>query len=266
MSSSSTTPGLAAALGAPPAQQLTRGNFLLWKALVLPAFRGANVMPLLEGTDRAPPKLVEVDDIDNKKVTVENPAYVTWMAKDQQVLRFLLNTLSPDILSHLLGVESTAEAWTTINAMFKTASRTKAQHLREQLNDTKKLTMTADQYYTKMRGFASELTALGKPIEDDEFLGYLLHGLDKTEYNSLITTVNGNHGTTLDEFYDQLSSYDMRNGVEENGTFVSSANLARRDREQRSRGRTSPQRRYPSPRGHSPDRGSHRGGGSGGGG
>ncbi|XP_071680405.1 uncharacterized protein [Lolium perenne] len=266
MSSSSTTPGLAAALGAPPAQQLTRSNFLLWKALVLPAFRGANVMPLLEGTDRAPPKLVEVDDIDNKKVTVENPAYVTWMAKDQQVLRFLLNTLSPDILSHLLGVESTAEAWTTINAMFKTASRTKAQHLREQLNDTKKLTMTADQYYTKMRGFASELTALGKPIEDDEFLGYLLHGLDKTEYNSLITTVNGNHGTTLDEFYDQLSSYDMRNGVEENGTFVSSANLARRDREQRSRGRTSPQRRYSSPRGRSPDRGPHRGGGSGGGG
>jgi hypothetical protein len=91
-----------------------------------------------------------------------------------------------------------------------------------------------------MRGFASELSALGKPIEEDEFVGYLLHGLDKTEYNSLITTVNGNPGSTLDEFYDQLSSYDMRNGVEENGTFVSSENLACRDREQRSRGRTPP--------------------------
>jgi hypothetical protein len=241
ISSSSASSGLVAALGAPPAQRLTRSNFLLWKALVLPAFRGANVMSLLEGTDRAPPKLIEVEDADKKKISVENPAYVTWMARDQQVLRFLLNTLSLDILSHLLGVASTAEAWNTINAMFKTASCTKAQHLREQLNDTKKLTMTADQYYTKMRGFASELTALGKPIEDDEFPGYLLHGLDKTEYNSLITTVNGNPDTTLDEFYDHLSSYDMRNGVEENGTFISSANLAHRDREQRSHGRTSPQ-------------------------
>jgi hypothetical protein len=101
MSSSSTTPGLVAPLGAPPAHQLTRSNFLLWKALVLPAFRGANVMPLLEGTDRAPSKLIEVEYVDKKKVTVDNPAYAAWMAKDQQVLRFLLNTLSPDNLSHL---------------------------------------------------------------------------------------------------------------------------------------------------------------------
>jgi hypothetical protein len=160
MSSSSSSSGLVAALGAPPTQQLTRGNFLLWKALVLPAFRGANTMSLLEGTDRAPAKIIEVEDADKKKIHVENLTYVASIARDQQVLQFLLNTLSPDILSHLLGVESTAEAWIPINAMFKTASCTKSQHLREQLNDTKKLTMTADQYYTKMRGFASELTAL----------------------------------------------------------------------------------------------------------
>jgi hypothetical protein len=106
--------------------------------------------------------------------------------------------------------------------------RTKAQHLREKLNDTKKLTMTADQYYTKMKGFASELSALGKPVGDDELLGYLLHGLDKVEYNSLITSVHGNLSTTIDDFYEQLCGYDMCNGVEENSMFVSSANLARR--------------------------------------
>jgi hypothetical protein len=57
--------------------------------------------------------------------------------------------------------------------MFKKASRTKAQHLREKLNDTKKLSMTTDSYYTKMKGFASELSALGKPVGDGEMLGYL---------------------------------------------------------------------------------------------
>jgi hypothetical protein len=108
------------------------------ESTVLPAFRGANVMSLLQGTDHAPPKIIEVEDAEKKKVLVENPAYVTWIARDQQVLRFLLNTLSPDILSHLLEVESTAEAWAAINGMFRTASRTKAQHLRGELNDTKK--------------------------------------------------------------------------------------------------------------------------------
>ncbi|KAK1645786.1 hypothetical protein QYE76_063591 [Lolium multiflorum] len=261
-SSGMSSSALAAALGAPPAQQLTRNNFLLWKALVLPAFRGANVMALLDGSDRAPARTIEVEDSEKNKTRIPNPAHIEWMARDQQVLRFLLNTLSPEILSHLLDVTSTAEAWAAIGAMFKTASRTKAQHLRGELNDTKKLSLTADQYYTKMRGFASELSALGKPVEDDELLGYLLHGLDKGEYNALITTVNGNPGTSLEEFYEQLSSYDMRNGVEENGSFISSANLARRG-DQRSRARTPPPRGRtpPPPRARSPDRGPYRGGG-----
>ena len=185
-------------------------------------------MGLLDGTDRAPPKLVDALDADKNPIRKENPDYVAWIARDQQVLRFLLNSLTPEILSHVLGAESTACAWAAINGMFQTASRTKAQHLRSQLNETKKLSMTADQYYTKMKALSSELTALGKSLEDDELIGYMLHGLDKGEYNSLITTINGNPGTTLEEFYEQLCAYDMRNGVEENGVFVSSANLDRK--------------------------------------
>jgi hypothetical protein len=109
-----------------------------------------------------------------------------------------------------------------------------------------------------MKGFASELSSLGKPVEDDELLWYLLHGLYKAEYNPLITSVNGNPGTYLDDFYEQLCSYDMRNGVEENGTFISSANLARHgaDRDKRPRDCTPPRRclisqrtRWETPRG-----------------
>jgi hypothetical protein len=216
-------------------------------------------MGLLDGTDAAPPKTVEVEDLNKNKVQAPNPDYVAWIARDQLVMRWLLNSLSPDILSHLLEVESTADDWTAINGMFTTASRTKAQHLRGKLNDTKKLTMTADQYYTKMKGFASKLLALGKPIDDDELLGYLLHGLEKDDYNPHITSVQANPGTTLEDFFEQLSSYDLRNGVKENGTFISSANLARRAADQRQQhGRTPP------PRGHSPDNhGPYRGGGNG---
>jgi hypothetical protein len=61
------------------------------------------------------------------------------------VLRFLLNTVSPDIHSHLLDVNTTAKAWASINSKFKTASVTKARRLRGELYDAKKLTMTVDQ-------------------------------------------------------------------------------------------------------------------------
>jgi hypothetical protein len=130
-------------------------------------------MGLHDGSDCAPAKTIEVQDSNKQTIQVENPSYVTWIAKDQLVLCFLLNFLSPEILSHVLDMDTTASTWTAVNSMFKAASRTKAQHLCEKLNDTKKLTMTADQYYTKMKGFASELSALGKPVGDDELLGYL---------------------------------------------------------------------------------------------
>jgi hypothetical protein len=140
--------------------------------------------------------------------------------------------LSPDILSHVLGVESTTEAWSTIDDMFNTTARSKVQHLQSQLNDTKKLAMSADDYFTKMKGFASELEAVGKPLDEDELVGYLLRGLYKDQYNSLITNVNGKPDMTLDEFFGQLGSYDMRNGPggAQEG-FTSSANVARRGQE-----------------------------------
>jgi hypothetical protein len=204
-------------------------------------------MGLIDGTGRAPSETMELEDKKGKKVEVENPAYAACIERDQLVLKFLLNSLSPDILSHALGVESTAEAWYTIDGMFKTTAHSKIQHLRSQLNDTKKLSMSADDYFTKMNGFASELAAVGKPLDEDELVGYLLHGLDKDHYNSLITNVNGKPNTTLDELFGQLSSYDMRNGLggDQEG-FTSSANVACRGQEY--------ERDY-RPRGRSPDRG-----------
>ena len=195
-------------------------------------------MGLLDGTDRMPSKTLEVEDSEQKKSIVENPAYLVWMSRDQQVLRFLLNSLSPDILSHVLGMDSTAEAWAAITGMFSTASRTKVQHLCSALNDTKKDTMTAHQYFTKMKGFASELAAAGKPLEDDELIGYLLHGLDAS-YNALVTAVDSNPATTLDDLFGLLSSYDMRNDNTDEPPvpFVSSANAAGRGRDDRSRSR-----------------------------
>ena len=82
------------------------------------------------------------------------------------------------------------------------------------------------------RPFCSELAAVGKIIDDDELVGYILNGLDGS-YNALVASVNGNPGTTVSDLSSQLSSYDMRrdmlaaSGQADTETFVSSANVAR---------------------------------------
>jgi hypothetical protein len=44
-------------------------------------------MGLLDGTDAAPPKTVEVEDSNKNKVQAPNPDYVAWIACDQLVMR-----------------------------------------------------------------------------------------------------------------------------------------------------------------------------------
>jgi hypothetical protein len=83
--------------------------------LVIPALRGARVLDLVEGKDEAPAEFTEEEDANKKRVSVVNPAYETWIARDQLVLRWLVNALSPDVLAHVVGIETSAEVWEALN-------------------------------------------------------------------------------------------------------------------------------------------------------
>jgi hypothetical protein len=61
-SSLSSATALAAALGIPPTQLLTRDNSLVWKALVVPTLRGARVLDLMEGKEVVPAEKIEVEN------------------------------------------------------------------------------------------------------------------------------------------------------------------------------------------------------------
>jgi hypothetical protein len=85
-----------------------------------------------------------------------------------------------------------------------------------------------------MKGYASELAAIGKLVDEDEVVGFILNGLDGS-YNSTGSSVNVNPGTTLDELYDQICSHDQRQAMlsetgHDMGDFHSSANVAQRGR------------------------------------
>nr|XP_051218595.1 uncharacterized protein LOC127335897 [Lolium perenne] len=224
-SSSASATVLAAALGAPPAQLLTRDNALVWKALVVPAFRGARVLDLMEGSEKAPVEKLETEDVNNKKLTMESHEYASWIARDQQVPHWLLNALSPDVLVHVIGLETSAEVWAALIAHVSTASKSRAQRLRGALNDTKKNDLTAEKYFAKVKTLASELAAAGKPLDEDELIWYILHGLG-TPYNTLITAVGANPNTTMSELFDQVQAYDRLHKPDDN-SFTSSPNVAR---------------------------------------
>jgi hypothetical protein len=219
-------------LGNPPSLKLTRDKLLFWKALVFPPLWCVGAFGLLDGSDTVPVKMLEVLDDAGKKVSMPNPDYATWVARDQFVQGWINNSISPDILAYVLDAETTAETWAIISAMFKSTSNAKVSHLRIALNNTKKKEMTAEQYISKMSGFRSELAAAGKIIADEEMIGYITAGLNNS-YNTLVDRVNNTPGISLTNVTNQIKSFDMRQTLlavldNDTGPFISSANLGTR--------------------------------------
>jgi hypothetical protein len=154
------------------------------------------------------------------------------VATDQQVLTFLLGSPSPDILVSVIGMDTAAGVWGTIKAMFASQSRTRVFNLRVALAKKKKENITTVAFFTKMKGFADELAAAGRPIDDNELVEYLLAGLDDT-YNPLFAAigVNGGDDLTVSELYAQVCTYDSRMELLTDGAYGSaSINSAQRGR------------------------------------
>jgi hypothetical protein len=96
--------------------------------------------------------------------------------------------------------------------MYSTQSKSRVSTLRGNLTNTKKLDMTAQQYVTKMKGFASALAAAGKPVDDDELKDYILNGLDGT-FNSLVVVIRVIPTITTHDMCSQLLSHEDRDAM-----------------------------------------------------
>ncbi|KAK1647712.1 hypothetical protein QYE76_065517 [Lolium multiflorum] len=187
-SSSTAAPGIF--LGEPPSDKLTRENYTLWRAQVLPAIRGAQLVDLLEGVEAAPPKqiTVEATDKDKEPSEVPNPTYGSWLARDQILLSYLLKSLSREVLTHVHRIEHSAGIWCAVEEMFAAQHQSKITNLRVALANTKKLSMTTPAFLAKMQSIADDLAAAGRPVPDDEMVSYILVGLG-SGYNSLVAAI-----------------------------------------------------------------------------
>uniref|UniRef100_A0A453PR52 Retrotransposon Copia-like N-terminal domain-containing protein n=1 Tax=Aegilops tauschii subsp. strangulata TaxID=200361 RepID=A0A453PR52_AEGTS len=101
MSSSSST--VQASLGQ-VAEKLTRTNYVLWRAQVTPQLRGAGFFGYVDGTMPEPVKFLTTKDKDGKEEKTPNPLHPIWFREGQQVLGYLLNTLTKEVLVQVTSI------------------------------------------------------------------------------------------------------------------------------------------------------------------
>ena len=116
--------------------------------------------------------------------------------------------------------------------MFASQSLSCINNIRTALINAQKGNQSVAAYFAAMRGLADELAAAGKPIQDDELIFYLLHGLDM-DYQPLVSALDARvTPVSLDELYAMLSNFDQRVAQYHSagGGFKSSANATTRGR------------------------------------
>jgi hypothetical protein len=231
MSTSSTTSSTFAAILIHHAVtiRLTKSNFILWRAQLLPYLQSMKLMGYIDGSLKAPEKKV-LSSTDAAATLIPNPAYERWYDQDQQVLSGLLPSMSEEVLRDVTNATTSKEAWDTLKKMFSSATRAQTMQICVDLTTTKKRNLPAATYFIKIKELASKLAAADAPLRDDEVVAYPLAGLG-SDYDPFVTSMTTkNEALSLDEVYAHLlSSRQLQHQAEAHLNIRASANVAGRD-------------------------------------
>lgn len=210
----------------PVSEKLAKANHATWKAQVVATMRGARLEGYLTGKAAMPAAEIEGKDGD-KVIKIPNPAYEDWVAADQQVLSFLLASVSKEVLIQISSKKTAAEAWRAIETMFSSQTRARAVNTRLALSTTRKESSSVAEYVGKMKSLGDEMAAAGRPLEDDELVEYILTGLDE-DYDSVVSSALGRaEPISVSELYSQMLAFETRMNLRNNGNSSgSSANAA----------------------------------------
>ncbi|KAF5469002.1 hypothetical protein F2P56_013107 [Juglans regia] len=232
--------------------KLTKDNFLLWRAQILPYLRGQQLIGYVDGTIPCPPPTIQITSKEDDIIkTSPNPEFSQWYNQDQVILGALMSSLSESIITHMVGLETSKDVWCALERMFSNHARARVVGIRLELSTLKKGNMSMSDYYQRIKTSADTLAAVGEPLRDSEFLTYILAGLDSS-YNSIVMSIS----TRVDQFsledaYAHLLSFELRLEQQNSALDIAigSANVATRNDHSRGNGGRTPQRSFQNSRG-----------------
>jgi hypothetical protein len=216
MASSSTNTSDAATndnlpLVSPPAinvTKLSKDNYHVWKAQLIPFFCGQGLFGYLDGTIPIPPK--EVSVAETSSVTF-NPLYEHWQRQDAIIVAILFSIISESVLIQVVSHTTSAAIWRALAKSFSSQSRAWVIQLRTELVNTRKGVQSAhDFFFIQIKSMIDELAVADHALYCDEIISYLLSGLGH-DYDSFVTTITAcTNPVTLEEVYTLLLTTESR--------------------------------------------------------
>ena len=169
--------------------------------------RGHNFVGFIDGTDACPPKNLASGSL--------NPVYIVWQKKDVCLLGWILASLSEKLVSTVYGLETSKQVWTASQTRFSSQSCSRISHLKHQLQTLTQSTKSCFEYLEKAKNLADQLATTSKPVDDQDFISFLL-GVLQSSYTPFVTSFNfASHDTnfTFKDFLVELLGYENLLGV-----------------------------------------------------
>jgi hypothetical protein len=214
--------------------KLNRDNYLLWKAQIVPYLRGQHLYGFIDGTKPAPSSSVTAHTSDT--AAVPNPEFYTWHTQDQMILSALISSLSETVLAHVVKCTTSRAVWLCLERMFTSQSRARSMQIHHQLSTLKKGDSSMADFYHKFTSLADTLAAIDQPLKDYDLVSFFLVGLG-SDYDALVTAIQQRRGdVTLDEFYGDFLSHELRLAQHQPSVDLSLANANFANRSYSNRG------------------------------
>ncbi|KAB5534648.1 hypothetical protein DKX38_017734 [Salix brachista] len=157
---------------------------------------------MIDGSKEAPSKLLSDDS--------PNPAYTIWFRKDNCVLSWLLASISEKLVSTVFSLQTSKQVWDSLQTRFSATSRSRIALLKRQLQTIVQGNRSCSIFLEDAKQLADTLAAAGQPVNDQDFITFLLGGL-RTTYTPFITSYNfacRDKELSLDDFQSELLSFE----------------------------------------------------------
>jgi hypothetical protein len=158
-------------------------NYLDWVSQFIPILRGHELIGIMDGSEPCPPKFLTNPETQEQSL---NHAYTVWQKKDQHLLSWIICLLEPFLVSSMYGIDTAHGAWSLLSTRYAAQSRSRISHLKRQLQSIQQGSKSCNEYLQVAKKYADQLAAVGKPLEDDDLISFIISGLNPT-VNTFIT-------------------------------------------------------------------------------
>jgi len=165
MASSSLNTSDAATNGNPPlisppainVTKLLKDNYHVWKAQLIPFFRGQGLFGYLDGTIPIPPNKISMAETSS---VISNPLYEHWQRQDAIIVVILFSTISENVLIQVVSHTTSAAIWSALANSFSSQSCARVIQLCIELVNTRKGAQSAHDFFMQVKRMTDELAVV----------------------------------------------------------------------------------------------------------